>query len=319
MNVVSTESALATMRWSASRAICVVYLTAGLCACGSSDAPGKNSQVVAVVNDKEITVTQLNRVLRATGQVEVTPALTRQALDSLTDEELLVQAALKHKIDRDPAYVQALEQTRRQLLAQFFAERTVYPKTVISADEVAEYYRREPLLFSNRRKFLFTTFLTEKSDMTPAIDTELDHVASVDQVRGILDRHAIKYMTQMASVTPEQVPLNQLSRFASASVGDLFINEQDSGKVLLMSLTSIDNEVPLTLDRARPMIESYLRNSRNKQATDEYLKHAKAAAKISYQLPSDKSVPMQANAATPGAAAAGLNGNQALRAAGGAN
>jgi EpsD family peptidyl-prolyl cis-trans isomerase len=267
----------------------------GLSACNKG-REGKSSQVVAVVNEEEITVAQLNRVLRSVGTERVTPELTRQALESLADEELLVQAALKQEIDRDPSFVQALEQSRRELLSKMFAERTVYPKTVVSENEVAEYYRNQPLLFSNRRKFLFTTFLAEKSDMTTIVDEELSNVSSVDQVRSILDGHAIKYVTEVASVTPEQIPINQLERFAQASVGDLFIHEKSGGKVLLMSLTGIEHDVPLTLERARPMIEGYLRNARNKQATGEYLKQARASAKIVYYPPGAKPGPLQANA-----------------------
>jgi hypothetical protein len=96
----------------------------------------------------------------------------------------------------------------------------------------------------------------------------------------------------MASIVPEQVPLNQLARFSKAGVGDLFINEQNGGKVLLMSVTAIEDDVPLTLERAKPMIEGYLRNSRNKQATEEYLRQAKATAHISY-LVGDEKEPMQ--------------------------
>lgn len=267
-----------------------------LSACGAGHGSGKNSQVAAVVNDREITVTQLNRLLQTTGVPEVTPALKRKALESLADEELLVQAALKQKIDRDPAFVQALEQSRRRLLAQFFAERSVYPKSVISADEIAQYYRSEPLLFSDRRKFLVTTFLANKDDITSQVDAELEHVSSVEQVRGVLDQHAIKYVTQLASVVPEQVPLSQLSQFTKAAVGDLFINEQNGGKVLLMSVTAIEKDVPLTLERARPMIEGYLRNSRNKLATEEYLRQAKASASISYMLGDEKEAAGQVGA-----------------------
>jgi peptidyl-prolyl cis-trans isomerase C len=276
--------------------MCWVCLAVGLSACGASHKGGKNSQVAAVVNDKEITVTQLNRVLQTTGLQEVTPELTRKALESLTDEELLVQAALKQKIDRDPAFVQSLEQARRRLLAQIFAERSVYPKSIISADEVAEYYRSEPLLFSDRKKFLVTTFLADRTDITAGVDAELEHVTSVDDVRGILDRHAIKYVTQMASVVPEQVPLNQLPRFTKAAVGDLFINEQNGGKVMLMSVTGIEKDVPLTLERARPMIEGYLRNSRNKEATQAYLRQAKATAQISYLVDQDRTAATTAGA-----------------------
>jgi EpsD family peptidyl-prolyl cis-trans isomerase len=256
-------------------------MAAAIAGCGNRDN-NRSSQVVATVNDKEITVTQLDMVIRSTGAQEVTPELTRKALDSLTSEELLVQAAVNSKIDRDPAFVQAMEHSRRQLLAQFFAERNLYPKSEITPDEIQGYYKSQPLLFAERKKFRLTTFIADKTDMTDNVNAALQAVNSVDQVRNVLDGHAIKYVTQMANVTPEQLPLNELSAFTAAKVGDLFINERNGGKVVLMTVTAIEDDVPITIERAKPMIEEYLKNARNKLAAEEYLKQAKSTAKISY-------------------------------------
>jgi len=268
------------------RLACYLALTQALAACGTQGS-GKGSQVVATVNGKEITVLQLNRVLESSGVREVTPEVRKHAIESLTAEELLVQAALEAKIQRDSAFVQSLEHERRQLLAQLFAERMVYPKSVVTATEIADYYNREPLLFANRRKFRLTTFRAAGGDLTPQVSAALQQVKSVEDVRGILDARGIKYETQLASVAPEQLPVDELQAFAKASVGDLFINPGKDGSVMLMSVTAIEDDVPLTLERARPMIEEYLRNSRNREATQAYLARARASAEIVYTIADD--------------------------------
>jgi peptidyl-prolyl cis-trans isomerase C len=257
-------------------------ILAGVTGCGGSHEGSRSSQVVATVNDQEITVMQLNQLVRTSHVREVTPENRRSALQSLTDEALLVQAAIKSNIDRDPQFVQALEQARRRLLVQHFAERAVYPKTPISSDEITEYYRREPLLFSNRREFHLTTFLADQADLTPKVSAELNSVSSVEQLRAVLDAHAIKYATEMVSVQPEQLPIGELPSFDKARVGDVLYSQRSGGKTLLMAVTSIENAVPLSLERARPMIEEYLRNSRNREAAERYLKSARATAKIVY-------------------------------------
>ncbi len=269
------------------RLACGLAVVQLLAACGSSGGGGKGSQVIATVNGEEITVLQLNRVLERGGVREVTPEVRRRAIDSLTSEELMVQAALAAKIDRDTAFVQSLENARRQLLAQIFAERVVYPKTVVTAAEIADYYNREPLLFANRRKFRLTTFRAAGADLTPQVSAALKEVKSVDEVRGVLDARGIKYETQLASISPEQLPVIELPAFAKASVGDLFINPEEGGSVLLMSVTGIDDDVPLTLERARPMIEEFLRNSRNREATEAYLERVRASAEIVYASAAD--------------------------------
>jgi len=121
---------------------CVALLAPLLFSCGG-DAK-RASQVVATVNGREITVMQLNQALQSAGVRDVNAETRKRALDSLTAEELLVQAALDRKIDRDASFVQALERSKRQLLAQFYAERAIYPKTVVTTAEISDYYNRVP-------------------------------------------------------------------------------------------------------------------------------------------------------------------------------
>ena len=66
---------------------------------------GDQSQVVARVNEAEITVSQLRTALLAKNAAQPTPQATQQALDGLVNEQLLVDAALANKLDRDPTVV----------------------------------------------------------------------------------------------------------------------------------------------------------------------------------------------------------------------
>jgi EpsD family peptidyl-prolyl cis-trans isomerase len=261
-----------------------------LMSCGPSSG-ARGSQVVATVNGHEITVTQLNRALESAGVREVTATTRKRAIESLATEELLVQAALQNDIDRDAGFVQALEQARRKLLAQFFAERVVYPKTVISATEITNYYNKQPLLFAERRRFRLTTFQATSADVTPAVIAELEAVNSVVKVRDVLDAHGIKYTTERTSISPEQLPVDELEAYSKAAVGDLFINPRGDGSVLLMSVAAIEEDVPMTLERARPLIEEYLHNTRNQTAAAEYVARVRANATVVYTQPPDVESP----------------------------
>jgi peptidyl-prolyl cis-trans isomerase C len=279
-----------SLRSVAIRVAWCALLMPALMSCGAGSG-ARSSQVVATVNGQEITETQLNRALESAGVREVTPAIRQRAIDSLATEELLVQAALESEIDRDPGFVQALEQSRRRLLSQFFAERMIYPKAVISAADISDYYAKQPLLFAQRRRFRLTTFQANAADVTPPIRAELEAVNSVEKVRGVLDRHGIKYTTELASVAPEQLPVDELEAFAKAAVGDLFVNPRDDGSVLLMAVAAIEEDVPMTLERARPLIEQYLQNARNQSAAAEYVARVRANAKIVYAQPKAESTP----------------------------
>jgi peptidyl-prolyl cis-trans isomerase C len=106
-----------------------------LSGCHMDHGATKSSQVVATVNNHEITTSQLNQALEAAGVDQVTPAEEKEAIDSLVAEELLVQDALKSKLDRQPAVVLAMERARRQVLAQAYAERSLYSPTALEIEE----------------------------------------------------------------------------------------------------------------------------------------------------------------------------------------
>src|SRR5882724_11602299 len=93
----------------------VVALLAVTLGCGRDSKSAAATQVLAKVNGDEISVHQLNDRL---SQVQIptdvdATAVRKQVLESLIDEQLLVQRAMADKVDRDPQVLQAIERTKR--------------------------------------------------------------------------------------------------------------------------------------------------------------------------------------------------------------
>lgn len=251
-----------------------------LAACHHAAAQ-KSSQVVAKVNGHEITVSQLDQVLAARPADEVSPQVRQQAMDSLVDEELLVQEAVKHKLDRQPAVVQAMEKARRQILARAYAESSVYARNPPTMVEIEQYFRDHPILFAGRKLFRATSFAVPKTSISDALQAELARLHGTDQVRDTLDKHGVAYETQFLSIAPEQMPIERLPAFAKSGVGDVLTLDQPQGKELVISITEV-HEAPIPLERARPVIRQFLINSRQKDALSAYLRESKSHAKIEY-------------------------------------
>jgi EpsD family peptidyl-prolyl cis-trans isomerase len=270
----------------------------GLAACGSVDRSAGADQVVAKVNDREITVTQLNQALQSVNPIAPTPEQTKETIDSLIDEELLVQAALKIKLDQDPATMAAFERARRQILVQTYAQRVLYPKKSIALAEQQKYYKDNPALFANRKLYHLTVYSVQQSDVTAALTADLNSVHSSDEVRAVLEKHEIKFETRQLNSAAEDLPMEKLSEFAGAEVGDLLIAQQMDGKMLLISIVGLENR-SLPFERAKAEIDEYLTKTAHARAVEERLKVEKAVAKISYVgafSPSDTSGQMQLNA-----------------------
>jgi EpsD family peptidyl-prolyl cis-trans isomerase len=251
-----------------------------LAACGGSKGE-QTSQVVAKVDDSEITVSQLSEALAARGADAATPDVTRQAVDSLINEQLLVQGALNNKLDRDPAVVQALERTRRQVLARAYLERMVFPRDEIGAAEQIEYYKQHPALFEKRKMFQVMVYTVKAGALPAAVSAGLETARTVDDVSRVLTSHHVPYEAQSLTRGAEQLPLDELPKFEVAKVGDVVVLPANQGRVPVMLITGIQDS-PISVDRAQPIIQQYLVNTRNARAIDEHLKQARVTAKIAY-------------------------------------
>jgi peptidyl-prolyl cis-trans isomerase C len=255
----------------------VALAATGLASCKGGHA-GDKTQVVAHVNDAEITVSQLRAALAVKGDPQPSPQATQAALDGLVNEQLLVDAALRDRLDRDPAVVQAVESARRQLLARAYLERAVLPKQEITAGEQAAYYKSHPELFAQRRVYQLAAFTFAREKLDAALVETLGAAHSVDAVATTLAARKIEPERQTLMRASEQLPLDDLPRFSAAAVGDVIVQTQPE-RATLMLVTAIQAS-PLTFESAQPIIQQYLSNMRNAQALDAHLKQARAAAKI---------------------------------------
>lgn len=256
----------------------VFLLSAALAGCGGG---GDKSQVVAKVGESEITFSQLTQALHARGLENPDAAGTRQAVDSLINEQILVDSAMKSELDRDPAVVQALERARRTVLARAYVERMVFPTETISAAEQVDFYKKHPELFEHRKMFQVTTFSVKAGDVTDELRSAIGSLQSAEEIDRALSGKGIVHDTQSLTRGAEQLPLEDLPRFTSAKVGDLVYMQPHESRVAIMLVQGI-HDSPIGVDRAQPIIQQYLVNTRNAQALDDHMKRARAALKISY-------------------------------------
>jgi EpsD family peptidyl-prolyl cis-trans isomerase len=256
----------------------VAVLAAALAGCGNR---GGGSQVVAKVGESEITVSQLSQALHSRGLDSANAAATREAVDSLINEQILVDSATNNKLDRDPAVVQALERSRRQVLARAYIERMVFPTEPISAAEQVEFYKKHPELFEHRRMFQVTTFSVKAGDVTDDLRNALASLQTPEAIDQALTTRGVSHDTQSLTRGTEQLPFEDLPRFTSAKVGDLIFLRPHESRMAIMLVQGI-HESPIGVDRAQPIIQQYLVNTRNARALEEHMKQARAAAKIAY-------------------------------------
>lgn len=258
---------------------CGVLASTLLAGCGGDRV--ETTQVVARVNDTEITVSQLRAALFAKGVAEPSADVTRQALEGLVNEQLLVNAAIAAELDRDPTVVQTVENARRQILARAYLERMVFPKQEITAAEQNAYFKSQPALFAQRRVYQLAAFTCPSGALDQSALEKLGEAGSVQAVETALAALHVTCESQALTRAAEQLPLEQLPQFAAAEVGDLIVQPEQNAQSTLMLITGVQSS-PIGFESAQPIIEQYLVNLRNTAALDAHLRQARAAASISH-------------------------------------
>ena len=134
-------------------ALAAMLLTLGACSGEKKDKPA--SQVAAKVNKEEISVHQVNHLLLQQQQAGLRPeqaaSASRQALERLIDQELVLQKAAEARVEREAAVLQAIDAARREIISRAYLEKLGEQAAKPRAEEIHQYYESKPDLFSARR------------------------------------------------------------------------------------------------------------------------------------------------------------------------
>jgi len=259
-----------------------IVLTSLVAGCGHSKSSSNTAtQVVAKVNGREVTVSQLNQVLTSMNVPKSDPAAMKQALSRLITQELAVQAAQREKLDKDPQVRIRIEAARRAVLARAYEERELFKKVSIPDAERRRFYDQNPAFFGARRIYHFNGFQTSLTKLPAGLATELDPAHTVAAVKEILARYQIQFQIGDVIRGAENLPGDLAKRLATASVGDIVISSDATGHAQLMLLAHIDS-APIAFDQASDAIARYLLSQRNQAALSAALKELKSQAKIEY-------------------------------------
>lgn len=262
-------------------AVLLALLALAACGTGGSTPSG---QVVAKVNGDEITIHQVNAAMARFGKLDEAQAkaASKQVLNALIDQQLLLKKAAEKKLERDPAVMQALEVAKRQVLSQAYLEKIMQGVTKPSTNDVHAYYAKNPALFENRRIYRFQEILLEnnKPEMLQAAKAKLEQVKGMREFAQWLQTEKIAFKANETVKPAEQFPPEILQRVQALKVGQTAIISSDKG-TLILNLVAVRDQ-PVTEAQAKPAIESYLLNKKRAEYAETEVKKMHDAAQIKY-------------------------------------
>lgn len=264
----------------AGRLMLTLLAAVALTACGDKSSP-KSGQALARVDGEEITVSQLNEeLMRAGVQSAQQEAASKQLLSSLVDRQLLLNAASKEKLERDPKVVQAIERAKALIIAQSYLQKRAGTPATPTAAQVNEYFDKNPQFFIQRKQFDMRQVLLATSDLNDQAKAIIDKSTSLDQVATWLDANGVKYTRGQAIRSSTDLPKELSARLLEMKPGQLFIVREGERSVL--SQVAEIKDAPVTLAQAEPQIRQFLMNQQSKKVAEDELARLRAAAKIDY-------------------------------------
>lgn len=253
-------------------------------ACGERPPEKKAAtQVVAKVNNGEISVHQINFVLQRTPNIPAAQAeaAKKQVLESLIDQELAVQQALDAKLERTPNVMQAVESARREILTRAYIEQVVSKQAKPSADEVRKFHGDHPELFANRKIYrLEEIVFTATPESLASVKEQLGRGRPVGEIVTGLRAKGVEVGGGVAVKPAEQLALELLPQLAQAREGQpQLIENQGRAAIITVQASKLE---PLDEAKAQPFIESYLLNKQKGDLARDAMKQLRDKAKIEY-------------------------------------
>lgn len=252
-----------------------------LTACGDKKEGGA-TQVAAKVNGDEISVHQINYAMARLGNIPKgkEDEASKQVLKGLVDQQILVKQAIDTKLDRNPNVLQAIEASKRQILAQASLEQLVQQLTKPTDSEIHDYYVKSPELFSNRRIYKFAEISMAGTAKVDKVKQLLTGTKSLDEFAKKLNNENIAFKGASAVKAAEELPIVLLPKFSKMAKGEVAIIP--TGDNLSVLQLQDFKEQPLTEEQAKPVIGKFLLEQKRKTLVDAEMKKLRDAAKIEY-------------------------------------
>ena len=248
-----------------------ILLITTLIACGNKDKEsaetGKsNTQVVAKVNGDEISIHQINFQLgRLTQQNQAhfneaqNKEAAKQILARLVDQQLLIQQAVESKLDRNPNVLQALEASKKEILAQAYLEELMSKAEKPSADKIDTFYKENPELFEARRVFRLQELIVEVDQAKHAeISSAVAGMKGINDIANWLKTKNYPFNANSNVRAAEQLPLALLKKIQPLKDGE-FIAVPAGNSLNIIHIAASQSK-PITREKASPIIEQYFMN-----------------------------------------------------------
>jgi EpsD family peptidyl-prolyl cis-trans isomerase len=241
-----------------------------------------SGQTVAVVNNDEITASDLNSELMSenasvTGSTKEARA---QALQNLIDRRLLAQQARSEGLDKSPDFINQQRRATEDLLIRMLVMRQVNTSQVPSPQEVDQFEASHPNMFAKREAWTLQQLLFPLQK-DPAVLAKIKAAKTLDEVAQALTSSGVQFSKATRKIDTAVLPPNVYAQLMQLRPNEPFVVPGPDREVA--SVITAREPAPLAGDQARTIALNAMKRDQVQKLVQDRVKSLKASAKIQYQ------------------------------------
>lgn len=263
--------------------------TLALAGCGGK-GDGKEDvakgQVVAVVDGKEITASELNAEMQGMN-VPNDPQAREQAknaaLDVLISRTILTNVARERKLDESPTFIMQQRRANEALLVQTLQRDIASKVQAPTRQDAMNFINATPDLFAQRKVYSLDQIAFSVPPGNTTLLKSLEPLKTMEAVEQKLIESRVRYQRANGKLDTVQVDPNLMKRISQLPAGEIFVLP-NNGALVANQITKTE-VVPFQGDAAIDFAMNYLQNKRVSEAADKELKARveKARKEVRYQ------------------------------------
>ncbi len=267
--------------------LAAVALSLALAGCKKGEkAAVAQGQVVAVVDGKEITSSELNAEMQGMNvpnNDQAREQAKNAALDVLISRTILTNIARERKLDQSPTFTMQKRRAEEALLVQTLQRDVASRVQAPTRQEAMAFINATPDLFAQRKIYSLDQIAFAPPPGNTALLKSLEPLKTMEAVEQQLIQSRVRYQRANGKLDTISVDPNLMRRIAQLPAGEIFVLP-NNGALVANQITKVD-VVPFTGDQAIDFAMNYLQNKKVSEAADKELKARieKARKEVRYQ------------------------------------
>ena len=236
------------------------------------------TQIVAKLNNREITITDLRYEMNRLGLNPASENAEAIALESIVSRALLTDAARSARFHRKPESLRHMAVAQEQALADLYLASTSRASEP-TREELERFVFDNPALFSKRRIYTFSVLTLDTTSFDEEAFTPLfDDSADFDALRKVLLSRRVDTIITPAVQAAEAFAAPVRDQLAVYKVRDNIVLKSPE-RVQIMKITAIKN-APITGDHAMQRARELIFTQQTRKRAERVLKRLRESADL---------------------------------------